>query len=121
MNPPGLIAAEPTLPHRPSTLALRVIAGLLAGLLLVAAHAAWAMAVHERSRADTRALVRALDLTDPAWFTEARYIRHLSQADLHTAFQDGPGAPEHFPGGALVAPPRSLAPAATASSPDGGP
>jgi hypothetical protein len=37
-------------------------------------------------------------LTDLAWFTEARYTRHLSQADLHSAFQDGPGALEHFPG-----------------------
>ena len=115
------MAAEQAPPPRPSSLALRIITGLLSGVLWVAAHAAWTNVAHERSRADTRALVHALDLTDPAWFTEASYIRHLSQADLHTAFQDGPGAPEHFPGGALVGPPRQLAPAATADLPDGGP
>jgi hypothetical protein len=49
--------------------------------------------------------VRQLGLTDLCLFTEARYTRHLSQADLHSAFQDHPGALEHFPSGALTAPP----------------
>lgn len=40
-----------------------------------------------------------------AWFTEARYTRHPALADLHSAFQDGPGAPEHFPAGTLMPPP----------------
>ncbi len=53
-------------------------------------------------------LVRSLGLTDLALFTEARYTRHLSQADLHSAFQDHPGALEHFPSGSLTAPPRHL-------------
>jgi hypothetical protein len=47
-------------------------------------------------------LVAALDLTDLALFTEARYTRHPSQADLHSAFQDHPMALEHFPTGSLV-------------------
>jgi len=47
-------------------------------------------------------LVAALDLTDLALFTEARYTRHPSQADLHGAFQDHPIALEHFPSGSLV-------------------
>lgn len=61
-----------------------------------------------RSRASTNliakrgALVAALDLTDLTLFTEARYTRHPSQADLHSAFQDHPMAIEHFPTGSLV-------------------
>jgi hypothetical protein len=59
---------------------------------------------------ESRALVRELRLTDLALFTEARYTRHLTQADLHTAFQDHPMAFEHFPSGSLHAPPRLLRP-----------
>lgn len=50
-------------------------------------------------------MVARLGLTDLALFTEARYTRHLSQADRHSPFQDHPMALEHFPSGALVAPP----------------
>ena len=52
-----------------------------------------------------RALVRELGLTDLCLFTEARYTRHLSQADWHTPFQDHPAALEHFPSGSLAPPP----------------
>lgn len=52
------------------------------------------------------ALVRELGLTDLCLFTEARYTRHPSQADLFTPFQEHPGSLEHFPSGSLVAPPR---------------
>jgi hypothetical protein len=55
-------------------------------------------------------LVKQLGLTDPALFTEASYIRHLSQADRHTAFQDHPVALEHFPTGSLVQVPAHLTP-----------
>lgn len=67
-----------------------------------------------RSRdADTRMAVMAgrvksLELTDLSLFTEARYTRHLTQADRHTAFQDHPLALEHFPSGSLVGPPAML-------------
>lgn len=47
-------------------------------------------------------LVEALMLTDLAIWTEARYTRHPSQADFFSAFQDGPGALEHFPAGTWV-------------------
>ncbi len=53
-------------------------------------------------------LVRDLGLTDLALFTEARYTRHLTQADLHTAFQDHPMAMEHFPSGSFYLPPQWL-------------
>jgi len=54
------------------------------------------------------ALVARLRLTDLALFTEARYTRHPSQADLHSAFQDHPLALEHFPTGSLIGPPAGL-------------
>jgi hypothetical protein len=53
-------------------------------------------------------LVAGLGLTDLVLFTEARYTRHPSQADLHSAFQDHPNAFEHFPSGALLPPPGSV-------------
>jgi len=73
--------------------ALVLLSALDAGLRARAA----APAIAERS-----ALVRSLDLTDLALFTEARYTRHPSQADLHSPFQDHPFALEHFPTGSLV-------------------
>lgn len=53
-------------------------------------------------------LVAQLGLTDLCLFTEARYTRHPSQADLHSAFQDHPIGLEHFPSGSLLPPPRNL-------------
>jgi hypothetical protein len=60
-------------------------------------------ALQQRAR-----LVRELGLSDLALFTEARYTRHPSQADLHSAFQDHPMAQEHFPSGSIQQPPRWL-------------
>ena len=53
-------------------------------------------------------IVRTLGLTDLCLFTEANYTRHLSQADLHTPFQDSPMSLEHFPSGSIAAPPPGL-------------
>lgn len=55
---------------------------------------------------DQLRLVAALQLTDLALWTEARYTRHPSQTDFFSAFQDFPGALEHFPAGSILAPPR---------------
>ena len=63
---------------------------------------------YERVLAKRKHLVRELQLTDLCLFTEARYTRHLSQADLHSPFQDYPMAFEHFPSGSLVLPPAHL-------------
>ena len=54
----------------------------------------------------SRVLVQKLQLTDLCLFTEARYTRHPSMADLHSAFQDHPLALDHFPSGSLATPPR---------------
>jgi hypothetical protein len=43
-----------------------------------------------------------LQLTDLCLFTEARHTRHLSQADLHSAFQNHPPGLEHFPTDSLL-------------------
>ena len=58
-----------------------------------------------RARAE---MVSTLQLTDLCLFTDARYTRHLSMADLHTPFQDHPMSFEHFPSGSLVTPPPHL-------------
>ena len=62
--------------------------------------------VSRQSRRDNEQLVKVLMLTDLALWTEARYTRHPSQADLFTAFQNGPAALDHFPAGIWVTPVR---------------
>jgi len=80
---------------------LSVSALLLLFTLVEAAYRRGAAMVELERRAQ---LVAELGLTDLALFTEARYTRHLSQSDLHSAFQDHPMALEHFPSGSLVLP-----------------
>jgi len=49
-------------------------------------------------------LVKRLEITDLAIWTEARYTRHPSQADFFAPFQDGPSSLEHFPAGSVGVP-----------------
>lgn len=84
-------------------LALLAAGGLAS--VLTFADAAWRVRAGAPGLAERATLVEQLGLTDLVLFTEARYTRHLSQADLHSAFQDHPFAFEHFPSGALVVPP----------------
>jgi hypothetical protein len=89
----------------------RVLAflALLGGICLwTFVDAAWLRTRRARALAGQAEFAAQLGLTDVCLFTEARYTRHLSQADLHSPFQDHPGALEHFPSGSLVAPPDSL-------------
>ncbi len=79
---------------------------LLFSLMLI--HASWKQRAYLETLDNQKLLVRALKLTDLCLFTDARYVRHISQSDLHTPFQDHPGAREHFPSGSLVAPPAHL-------------
>ena len=89
-----------------------IYSGLLFALLLLSA-----LDAGIRSRTAAEGLARMgqqvseLELTDLSLFTEARYTRHLTQADRHTPFQDHPFALEHFPSGSLVTPPDLLRPA----------
>ncbi len=93
---------------RPSNLAFLLLAilGTAAGGVFV--HSGQAATSHQPRLQATRDLVARLGLTDLALFTEARYTRHPSQADLHSALQDHPGAFEHFPTGSLLPPPAHL-------------
>ncbi len=92
--------------RRGSGLAAWLLAGSLACLLLVLLDASRMTEERARERAQGCALVARVGLTDLALLNEARYTRHLSQADRHAAFQDHPGALEHFPSGSLAGPPR---------------
>lgn len=93
---------------RPSHLALGCL-GVL-GLLFCAAmlHAFLATTSRSSGIAEARALVGQLGLSDLTLFTEARYSRHPSMADLHTPFQDHPVSLDHFPSGSLIAPPQGV-------------
>ncbi|GBE00977.1 hypothetical protein BMS3Bbin06_01853 [bacterium BMS3Bbin06] len=51
-----------------------------------------------------RMIVHDLMLTDLSIWTEARYTRNPSQADLFSPFQDYPSSIEHFPAGSIIAP-----------------
>ena len=57
---------------------------------------------------ERREIVRVLTLTDLCLFTEARYTRHPSMADMHTPFQDHPLSLEHFPSGGIITIPPHL-------------
>ena len=93
---------------RPSNLATWVVGTLF--LLFVASFVDAGRLADKRAVEQTvrRALAEKLQLTDLALFTEARYTRHPSQADLHAAFQDHPLSLEHFPSGSLMPPPAHL-------------
>jgi hypothetical protein len=90
-----------------SDVALGLLALALVAFTLALLSAAGASNGHW---AANRQIVSALGLTDLCIVTEARYTRHLSQADGHAAFQDHPMALEHFPSGAILSPPPHLRP-----------
>jgi hypothetical protein len=101
-------AAEARLPVRKSSLCLSLLGAGLLLLGLMFTHA-WLQRQADTPSIDRMAgVVRNLDLTDLSLFTEARYTRHLSQADLHSAFQDHPVALEHFPAGSIAGPPAGV-------------
>jgi hypothetical protein len=98
-----------TINMRKSTLFLIFISlsGVSLAMLLVL-HPALSGRHHMHVLESKKSVVKELRLTDLCLFTEARYTRHPSQADLHSAFQDHPLALEHFPSGSMVLPPASL-------------
>lgn len=87
---------------------LRLIAGflLLEILLLLGFFISGEITVRSRHQEilSKRRIVRDLMLTDLSIWTEARYTRHPSQADLFAAFQDFPSAIDHFPAGSIIGP-----------------
>lgn len=94
---------------RPSDVFLTVIGGLVLVLTALLAGLPLADAPRREARLALESqLVADLGLTDLCLSTEARYTRHLSQADRFAAFQDHPHSLEHFPSGALLPPPSFL-------------
>ena len=93
---------------RPADRALLALAAGFCAFALCFVDAARLRAAAGADEAERTRLVAQLRLTDLALFTEARYTRHPSQADLHSAFQDHPLALEHFPTGSLIAPPPGI-------------
>lgn len=89
---------------RKSTLWFLYLAGIFILLFIAFARGTYEREQSYESLQATAKLVRDLELTDLCLFTEARYTRHPSQADLHTPFQDHPLSLEHFPSGSLVTP-----------------
>jgi hypothetical protein len=84
------------------------LAATLLGLLLFAVSLLDAQRIRQAESVRLERMgesVALLELTDLALFTEARYTRHITQADRHAAFQDHPMALEHFPSGSLILPP----------------
>ncbi len=91
---------------RKSTIYLTFITcGIIALGLLLFIHPLLSAPYFDRILTEKKQLVQKLGLTDLCLFTEARYTRHLSQADRFAAFQDHPMAFEHFPSGSVVLPP----------------
>ena len=93
---------------RRSTLFAGLIGCSFLAAVLLAFHAVSSQDSDARQLAERRAMVRALGLTDLCLFTDARYTRNPSLADLHSPFQDYPLAFEHFPSGSLLLPPPHL-------------
>ncbi|MDO9105100.1 MAG: hypothetical protein Q7U57_09085 [Methylovulum sp.] len=78
----------------------------LLSVLLV--HASFSEKARQENLMEKAAMIKVLKLTDLCLFTEARYTRNLSQADLNTAFQDHPLSLEHFPSGSFTQPPEGI-------------
>ena len=93
---------------RPADRAVLLLVAGIGAFALCFADAARLRAAPGADEAERTRLVAQLRLTDLALFTEARYTRHPSQADLHSGFQDHPLALEHFPTGSLISPPPGL-------------
>ena len=87
---------------RPSTPVFAGLAVMALGLGAAAVHAAATAPRAAARMVESAALVQGARLTDLALFSEARYTRHPSMADLHTAFQDAPMSFEHFPAGVFA-------------------
>ena len=79
---------------------------LLLGLMFI--HASLKIRADRPSLLEKAEMVRRLGLSDLCLFTDARYTRHPSVADLNTPFQDYPMSFEHFPSGSLLTVPPHL-------------
>jgi hypothetical protein len=93
---------------RKSDFFLACVGAQLLLMFLMFVHAAHTRGAAEPLLLEKAAMVREMELTDLCLFTDSRYTRHPSMADMHSAFQDLPMSFEHFPSGSLMAPPPHL-------------
>lgn len=94
--------------RRKSNLFLIYMAFLSGLFVLMIAHAFFHRGEEDPMLREKREIVKRLELTDLCLFTDARYTRHLSMADLNTPFQDNPMAFDYFPSGSLLPVPPHL-------------
>ena len=87
---------------RTSTVYLTFMGLCLAAMIGLLVHASYGRKDAAERLERSATLVRQYHLTDLSLFTEARYTRNPSMADLNTPFQDYPFSFEHFPSGSLV-------------------
>nr|WP_319389404.1 hypothetical protein [uncultured Cohaesibacter sp.] len=85
-----------------------IILGLVALFMVLLGMTVMLAALEENPRQPATALVQQLGLSDLTLFTEARYTRNPSMADLSSAFQDHPMSLDHFPTGSLIGPNRKF-------------
>ncbi len=93
---------------RKSNVLLIYIAFLLGLFVLMFVHAFLLQMENKPFLLEKREIVKRLELTDLCLFTDARYTRHPSMADLNTPFQDYPMAFDYFPSGSLLTVPPHL-------------
>ena len=88
---------------------LLIYIAILSGLfVLMFIHAFLKQMTNQPLLLEKREMVKKLELTDLCLFTDARYTRHPSMADLNTPFQDYPMAFDYFPSGSLLTVPPHL-------------
>lgn len=75
---------------------------------ILAFHARTSSADARGSQEERKNLVRHFMLTDICLFTDARYTRNPSMADMNASFQDNPLSFDHFPSGSLMPVPPHL-------------
>jgi hypothetical protein len=96
--------------QRKSNVFILYLGAILLLFSLTMVHAQIRQRQDEHLAAEKRHMVGEYELSDLALFTDARYTRHPSIADLNTPFQDYPFSFEHFPSGSIVPLPPHLIP-----------
>ena len=85
-----------------------IIGAILIGSMFV--HAYFKQKANSPILSEKSEMVKRYGLTDLCLFTDARYTRHPTMADVHTPFQDYPTSLEHFPSASILSLPPHLRP-----------
>ncbi len=86
---------------------------IISGLVLLGSmfiHASLEQKANRPFLSEKSEMVKRFELTDLCLFTDARYTRHPTMADVHTPFQDYPTSLEHFPSASILSMPPHLRP-----------